>query len=170
MDSNHQAHHSGSIRQVLVSIGVAVTGETPCETCIEVKPPSTKVLRKIFPAPPASTPTSSLPRQHHPEMTLPEAEPIKKAAGMERLSEGDRVFVRNLKRAGLTLETIRAGVLLGRARRIMHEAKARTGEKIRSLRYFAGAIEEARADAETLSPGYVQYLERWIEKNQGAAA
>jgi hypothetical protein len=159
-----------AIRKVLSVHSVSSISVPSSVPPIEVKPPGTNVLRRFFPSQHFFPTTGYLPRQHHPEMTLPEADPIKKAAGIERLSEGDRVYVRNLKRSGLSLEVIRAGVLLGRARRIMHEARVKTGEKIRSLRYFAGAIEEASADAEKVSSGYVQYLERWIEKNKGAAA
>jgi len=55
-------------------------------------------------------------KQHHRDDA--ELEPIRKAAGIERLSEGDRRYLGELRRSGKSSETIRAGVLLGRARNI----------------------------------------------------
>lgn len=93
------------------------------------------------------------------------AEVARKAAGMERLSEGDRVFLHQAMKE-TPLEAIRAGILLGRARRLTHEVNTGTKEKIRSIRYFAGAITEA---AKGLPGGYVDHLEKWLARNEKLA-
>lgn len=86
-------------------------------------------------------------------------ETAREAAGFERLSDGDRRFCSELK--GLSEETIRAGVLLGRARRLNHEVNTGIRERVCSLRYFAATIQEA---AKGLPAGYVEHLENWIKR------
>ncbi len=99
--------------------------------------------------------------KHHREDAAlsPIEEAAREAAGFERLSEGDRRFCRELE--GLPEETIRAGVILGRARRMVHETNTGTQEPVRSLRYFAATIQEA---AKGLPAGYVEHLENWINR------
>jgi len=99
--------------------------------------------------------------KHHREDAAlsPIEEAAREAAGFERLSDGDRRFCRELE--GISEESMRAGVLLGRARRLGHEMNTGTRERVRSLRYFAGTIQEA---AKGLPAGYVEHLENWIKR------
>jgi hypothetical protein len=99
-------------------------------------------------------------KHHQEDVALSEIEEAaRSAAGFARLSDDDRRFCRELD--GMSPETIRAGVLLGRARRVVHAAKTGNQEPVRSLRYFGGTIQEA---AQGLPAGYVEHLESWIER------
>jgi hypothetical protein len=86
---------------------------------------------------------------------------IRKAAGFESLSEGDRRYLAELQRSGTSAEAIRAGVLVGRARRIVADSRG-APVPIRSLRYFAGPIAEAaRGD---IPAGYIEHVEGWLQR------
>lgn len=88
-------------------------------------------------------------RQHHPDDAerIRESE-LQRAAGIEgKLSPGDRAFLGALQQPP---EVIRAGILLGRARKLAQRAQTGRNEPIRSLRYFAGSIAEVGRD---LPPG-----------------
>lgn len=92
--------------------------------------------------------------QHH----LPEADDaVRKTAGMERLSEGDRRWLAGLRRSGTAESAIRAGILVGRARKL---ASRSASEPIRSLRYFAQTIAEAPA----LPNGYLEHIENRLRR------
>lgn len=81
----------------------------------------------------------------------------RKVAGMERLSEGDRRYLRELERSGASQGQIRAGIALGRAR-----AKTMANPtQVRSLRYYGATIEEAKG----LPSGYLDYVQNWLERH-----
>jgi hypothetical protein len=90
-----------------------------------------------------------------------DVEPIRKAAGFESLSEGDRRYLVELQRGGTSAEAIRAGVLVGRARRMMADSRG-APQAVRSLRYFAGPIAEAARGE--IPAGYVEYVEGWLQR------
>jgi hypothetical protein len=109
-------------------------------------------------------------KQHHRDDVESEnSEAIRKAAGFERLSEGDRRYLKELQRSGVAVESIRAGVLVGRARRMCSEhnwaaeaakwGRRHEADPIRSLRYFAGPI------AEQFPSGYADYMENWLRRH-----
>lgn len=96
--------------------------------------------------------------QHQqPDDADPLAELARKSAGFERLSESDRRYVAELQRDGVPVEAVRAGILVGRARRAVADSKG-VPQPIRSLRYFAGTI------AEKFEPGYIEHVARWLER------
>lgn len=97
--------------------------------------------------------------QHHHDDVALAYESIRKAAGFERLSEGDRRFVAGQRKAGISEEQIVAGIVLGRSRKMTSGA----AEPIRSLRYFAATIQEAP----TVSAAYIRHCELWIERKAG---
>ncbi len=97
--------------------------------------------------------------QHHRDDVALAYESIRKAAGFERLSEGDRRFVAIQRKAGISEEHIVAGIVLGRSRKMTSGA----AEPIRSLRYFAATIQEAQ----TVSTAYIRHCELWIERKAG---
>lgn len=101
-------------------------------------------------------------RQHHPDdAELSREAELKSLAGIPgRISPGDKAFLGALQHPE---ETIRAGILLGRARKLVQRANTGRNEPIRSLRYFAGSIEEA---ARGLPSGHVQYLEQFIRHHE----
>lgn len=104
-------------------------------------------------------------RQHHPDDAERSAEAaLQRVAGLSgRVSPGDRAFLGALQQP---TEVIRAGILLGRARKLVQRANTGRNEPIRSLRYFAGAIREAAAG---LPAGHVQYLEQFIRRHEQAS-
>lgn len=104
--------------------------------------------------------------QHHPRedaVSSCEVE-LKRLAGLEgkRTSPGDRAFVAALQEP---LEVIRAGILLGRARKMVQNAATGRNEPIYSLRYFANTIREAAG----LSAGYAEYLAGFIRRHERAS-
>jgi hypothetical protein len=97
--------------------------------------------------------------QNHPDDVAGVFEVARKSAGFERLSEGDRRYVRGLAASGVSAASIRAGILVGRARRMIADEK-RGGGPVRSLRYFAGPIADA------FEPGYVEHVAGWLERKR----
>ena len=61
------------------------------------------------------------------------------------------------QRAGVPLETVRRAILLGSVRKSMSLLDRPGGEPVRSLRYFAGLLEEVRT--ESFPPSYWRHLE-----------
>jgi len=100
--------------------------------------------------------------QHHPDDV---AEIARKAAGFERLSEGDRRWVRELERSGTPREHIEAGVLVGRSRKMVSAANTGGSARVFSLRYFAGAI----AEAPNWPAGYGEHARNWIRRKERRA-
>jgi hypothetical protein len=96
-------------------------------------------------------------RHHQDDAAL--AETVRKAAGFEHLSESDRRYVAELERSGIAAETIEAGVLLGRARRLVSQSNGKAPGEIRGARYFAATIAEATAG---LPAGYAEHLRRFV--------
>lgn len=96
-------------------------------------------------------------QNHSADVAGENLEPIRKAAGLERLSEGDRRFTRELERKGIEAAVIRAGVAVGRARNLVSKVPS----AIRSLRYFLGPIIEASQGA--FPAGYADHCERRVE-------
>ncbi len=97
--------------------------------------------------------------QHHRDDVAPVYDAIRKAAGFERLSEGDRRFVAQQRKAGVSEQQIVAGIILGRSRNMTSGAP----EPIRSLRYFAATIQEAQS----VPAAYIRHCELWIERKAG---
>lgn len=104
-------------------------------------------------------------RQHHPDdAELSREAELKRMAGIPgRVSPADRAFLDALQQP---TEVIRAGILLGRARKLVQRANTGRNDPIRSLRYFAGTIEEA---GRGLPSGHVQYLEQFIRRHGRAS-
>jgi hypothetical protein len=105
--------------------------------------------------------------QHHRRddaAASPEEAELKRLAGIpgNRVTAGDRAFL-----AGLDAppEVIRAGILLGMARKAVQRANTGVRDPIRSLRYFEGTIQEAKAG---LPAGYVQHLEQFVRRHKTA--
>lgn len=90
-----------------------------------------------------------------------ELEQIRKAAGMDRLSEPDKRFVQELERRGTPKEAIKAGILLGRARKMCSDVNRGLRDPIRSLRYFADTIREAGG----MSKSYLDYVANFVERH-----
>jgi hypothetical protein len=82
----------------------------------------------------------------------PFEESVREASGLGRLSSGDRRYLRELREGGTPEAIIRAGVVLGRARKIATGSP----EPIRALKYFAGTIAEAAG----LQPEYLAHVEQ----------
>jgi len=99
-------------------------------------------------------------KQHHPDDVelRPEEAAIADLAQVER-KPAVREVLGELQRSGVSLDVIRAGVLLGRARR----AASGIVDPVRSLRYYAGCVAEAKK----FPAGYAEYLEDWL-KRKGA--
>ncbi len=91
--------------------------------------------------------------QHHPDDAESVAEQARKWAGFQRLSDGDRRYLAELARLGITSAAIRAGIIVARAR------KAGRG-RFYSLRYCAETIAEATQGK--FPTRYVEYLEHRI--------
>jgi hypothetical protein len=111
-------------------------------------------------------------RQHHRDdaavenpsaKTNPRSEFVRsvEAAASFRLSRGDLVYCADLERSGLDAETVCAGVLLGRARKLDSNVRRGISDPIRSLRYFDACIEEAKS----LPAGYVDYLRKFVSRH-----
>lgn len=108
-------------------------------------------------------------QRHQPLERAPKRDDVAPAFGIELkhlanipgsgVSAGDSAFL-----AGLTEspEVIRAGVLLGIARKAISLANSGSQDRIRSLRYFAGTIREA---ANGLPSTYIQRLEQFVRRN-----
>ena len=62
----------------------------------------------------------------------------------------------------MSLETVRRAILLGSVRKSMSLIDHLESEPVRSLRYFAGRLEEVRQ--ERMSAGYWQHLESALER------
>ena len=92
-------------------------------------------------------------KQHHrDEVADPIEETARKAVGLERLSEGDRAWLKSIP---APTEQIRAGIILGRARKLVQ------GGPIYSLRYFAATI----AEAARLPAEYIEHCARFLERH-----
>lgn len=78
---------------------------------------------------------------------------------MESLSEGDRRYLRDLQRSGVTADQIRQGIALGRARKAM----SANPDPVRSLRYYDSTIHEGK----TVPSRYLDYVEDWLNRNVG---
>ena len=118
--------------------------------------------------PPVSTEeTKSI--QHHrrksDDVESPFLETIKTLSGIQRLSSGDRKFCADLESSGTSLDAVKAGILVGRARRLIHESKTGKTEAIQSLRYFTNTIEEAKGGL--FEAGYVSHIEDWLRRKNG---
>ena len=74
-----------------------------------------------------------------------------------RFGPADERLARDWQWAGMPLETVRQATLLGSVRRAMSVLHRPGGEPVRSLRYFAGPLEEARR--KSFPASYWQYLE-----------
>ena len=96
--------------------------------------------------------------QHHRDDAESLPEIARKAAGMERLSEGDRRWLGSLGTPGAQ---VRAGIILGRARKL---ASATAKERVYSIRYFASAIAEAVSHP----AGYIEHCANFLRRH-GAA-
>ncbi len=101
--------------------------------------------------------------QHRPDDV---AEIARKAAGFERLSEGDRRWVQELERAGTPREYIEAGVLVGRSRKMVSASNSGESARVFSLRYFAGAI----AEAPRWPVGYADHVRGWLRRRDAFCA
>ena len=74
-----------------------------------------------------------------------------------RFGPADERLARDWQRAGVPLETVRQAILPGSVRKSMSLLDRPGGEPVRSLRYFAGPLEEARG--ESFPASYWQHLE-----------
>ena len=66
------------------------------------------------------------------------------------------------QRAGVSLETVRRAILLGSVRKLMSMIDRLGSKPVRSLRYFAGLVEEVRQ--ERMTAGFWQHLEISLER------
>jgi hypothetical protein len=112
-------------------------------------------------------------QQHHRQKSddvaaWPFAQKICDLTGLQKLSRADLKFCRELEAAGTSVEIIRAAVVIGKARRMIHESATGNPDRIRSLRYFAELIEESKGGL--FDPGYVTHTEQWIERQEKAHA
>jgi len=73
-----------------------------------------------------------------------------------RASRRDRRLAAQLYDRGVPLRVIWAAFVLAAARRVVRSPQQRNLEKIRTLHYFLGAIDEVLDTG--LDPGYVEYL------------
>lgn len=69
----------------------------------------------------------------------------------------DERLAADWQRAGVSLETVRRAILLGSVRKLMSMLDRPGSEPVRSLRYFAGVVEEVRQ--EPMSTGFWKHLE-----------
>lgn len=90
----------------------------------------------------------------------PIAEAAKKASGFEQLSESDLRYLKAVEKSGSGPQQVRAGILLGRARKLVSDANRGVSQTIQSIRYFASTIREAPS----LAPGYVDHLEAFVKR------
>lgn len=88
-------------------------------------------------------------------------ETARKAAGFERLSAADREFCREMA-PKFAPETVRAGIIMGRARQLVAATNRGSPARISSLRYFAGSIEEAHGGFDA---GYIEYLDHKLRRH-----
>jgi hypothetical protein len=88
-------------------------------------------------------------------------ETARKAAGFQRLTADDQRFCRE-ELAETPPEIVRAGIILGRARQLVHATNRGALPRISSLRYFAGSIQEA---AGGFDAGYIEYLEHKLKRH-----
>ena len=64
-----------------------------------------------------------------------------------RFGAADERLAAAWQRAGVPLETVRRAILLGSVRKSMSLLDRPGGEPVRSLRYFAGLLEEVRTES-----------------------
>ena len=74
-----------------------------------------------------------------------------------RFGTADERLAAAWQRAGVALETVRRAILLGSVRKSMSLLDRPGGEPVRSLRYFAGLLEEVRT--ESFPPSYWRHVE-----------
>ena len=74
----------------------------------------------------------------------------------------DERLAADWQRAGVSLETVRRAILLGSVRQLTSMIDRPGSEPVRSLRYFAGLVEEVRQ--ERLSAGFWKHLEISLER------
>ena len=74
-----------------------------------------------------------------------------------RFGTADERLAADWQRAGVALETVRRAILLGSVRKSMSMLDRPGGEPVRSLRYFAGLLEEVRT--ESFPPSYWRHVE-----------
>lgn len=102
--------------------------------------------------------------QHHPEDAEPSHEvELQRLAGLPgKISRGDRAFLDALQQPA---DVLRAGVLLGRARKLAQNATSGRNEVIRSLRYFSGSIAEVARDLpKSLLAWYPGHLQKDVDR------
>ena len=75
----------------------------------------------------------------------------------KRLSRGDRHFAVDLYRRHISIDIVRAALLLATARRICRDPAVAPLPPVRSLHYFSRVIDEI--STQPLPQGYVHYLE-----------
>ncbi len=100
-----------------------------------------------------------------PEVPRREVLSTRQVEGRHHQRTDDADFLRRME-AEHGPEAVRTGILLGKARRLIHEVNTGTLERVRSVRYFAGAIAEA---ARGLPAGYAEHLEKWLQRHRSAA-
>ena len=74
-----------------------------------------------------------------------------------RFGTADERLAADWQPAGVALETVRRAILLGSVRKSMSLLDRPGGEPVRSLRYFAGLLEEVRT--ESFPPSYWRHVE-----------
>lgn len=111
---------------------------------------------------------SATAQHHHPngddDVVLEFAQAAADLAGLARLSKADLGYCRELHASGMNVDEVRAGIIIGKARRLIHESKTGAHSPIQSLRYFSGPFDEARQGL--FEPGYVSHTESWIQRKE----
>ena len=74
-----------------------------------------------------------------------------------RFGAADERLAADWQRAGVAVEAVRRAILLGSVRKSMSLLDRPGGEPVRSLRYFAGPLEEVRT--ESFPPSYWRHVE-----------
>ena len=74
----------------------------------------------------------------------------------------DERLAADWQRAGVSLETVRRAILLGSVRKLTSRIDRPGSEPVRSLRYFAGLVEEVRQ--ERMSAGFWKHWEISLER------
>ena len=86
----------------------------------------------------------------------------KRACVQAGFGPADERLAADWQRAGVSLETVRRAILLGSVRKLMSMLDRPGSEPIRSLRYFAGLVQEVRQ--EQMSAGFWKHLELSLER------
>lgn len=156
-------YHTSTLYRILLPLGKLISDRKVRSTLpVYRKNPSdkrhpsgeSKIIRRTIPKAAASGNSKSA--------DLPEVS----AAFGRKLSAGDVAEVEQLETSGVPRAAIVAGIVVGRARKLVSDTNRGVREFIYSLRYFRQPIAQAAGGA--FPPGYVEYLRRRLKRLEAA--